>query len=97
MTEGWRLPLRERPPLPVEVGALTPEGLASLSSAEIERLQLGMGRRTLPLAELFRVEGGPGPRLIFAGRCERLDGIGHIPMVERPAEFNRILDGFLRA
>jgi formylmethanofuran dehydrogenase subunit C len=68
--------LRGRPPLPVEVGALTPEALARLSSAEIERLPLGMGRRTLPLAELFRVEGGPGPRLILAGPCERLDGIG---------------------
>ena len=76
MTEGWRLTLRAPPPLPIEVGALNPETLARLSTAELERMPLPRGRRTLLLAEIFRVEGGPGPRLTFAGPCERLDGIG---------------------
>ena len=76
MTEGWRLILREPPPLPIEVSALSPEALARLSAAELERTPLALGRRTLALAELFRVEGGPGPRLTFAGPCARLDGIG---------------------
>ena len=73
---GWRLILRERPPLPVEVGALNPERLADLTRAELERLPLALGRRGVPLAELFKVEGAPGPRLVFAGDCARLDGIG---------------------
>jgi formylmethanofuran dehydrogenase subunit C len=76
VSEVWRLTLRERPPLPVEVGALNPEALADLSVAELERVPLALGRRSIPLAELFRVEGRPGPRLVFAGDCERLDGIG---------------------
>jgi formylmethanofuran dehydrogenase subunit C len=77
MLEGWRLTLRERPPLPIEVGALNPERLAKITPAELERLPLAPGRRGMPLAELFRVEGAPGPRLVFAGDgCERLDGIG---------------------
>jgi formylmethanofuran dehydrogenase subunit C len=76
MLEGWRLTLRERPPLPIEVGTLNPERLANVTRAELERLPLARGRRSIPLAELFKVEGAPGARLIFAGACERLDGIG---------------------
>jgi formylmethanofuran dehydrogenase subunit C len=77
VSEGWRLTLRERPPLPVEVGALNPEALAKLSPAELERLPLALGRREVPLAELFKVEGGTGARVVFAGEgCERLDGVG---------------------
>ena len=76
MTTGWRLTVRERPPLPIEVGSLSPEALAALAVAEIERLPLALGRRRVALAEFFKVDGAPGPRLIFAGPCERLDGIG---------------------
>jgi formylmethanofuran dehydrogenase subunit C len=77
VSEGWRLTLRERPPLPIEAGTLNPEALAELSSQDIERLPLALGRRQVPLAELFKVAGGPGPRLVFAGEgCDRLDGIG---------------------
>ena len=77
MSGGWRLTLRERPPLPVEVGALTPERLADVTQAELERLPLALGRRSVPLSELFKVEGGPGARLVFASEgCERLDGVG---------------------
>ena len=76
MSGGWLLTLRERPPLPVEVGALNPEALADSSVAELERMPLALGRRSISLAELFRVEGRPGPRLVLAGDCERLDGIG---------------------
>jgi formylmethanofuran dehydrogenase subunit C len=74
--EGWKLTLRDRPPLPVEVGCLNPEALAHASAAELERMSLSLGRRTVALADLFRIEGGPGSRLVFAGSCERLDGIG---------------------
>jgi formylmethanofuran dehydrogenase subunit C len=76
MSEGWRLSLRERPPLPIEVGALIPERLAQMTRAELERLPLAIGRHTVALAELFRVDGAPGPLLVFAGDCDRLDGIG---------------------
>jgi pimeloyl-ACP methyl ester carboxylesterase len=39
----------------------------------------------------------PGQIDLLPGPKQRMEGVGHIPMVERPAEFNRILDGFLRA
>jgi formylmethanofuran dehydrogenase subunit C len=69
--------LRARPPLPIEVGALNPEALAKFSAAQVERLPLALGRCSLPLAELVKVEGAPGPRLVFAGEgCDRLDGVG---------------------
>jgi formylmethanofuran dehydrogenase subunit C len=76
MTDGWRLTVRERPPLPIEVGSLNPQAFATLTPFEIERLPLAIGRRNVALAEIFKVEGQPGPQVIFAGPCERLDGIG---------------------
>ncbi len=76
MSEGWQLMVRERPPLPVEVGSLLPERLAGLTRAEVERLPLALGRRTVALADLFSLAGGPGPRLVLAGPCDRLDGVG---------------------
>ena len=39
----------------------------------------------------------PGQIDLLPGPKQLLEGVGHIPMVERPAEFNRILDGFLRS
>ena len=76
MTDGWRLTVRERPPLRVEVGNLNPQALATLTVSEVERLPLPMGRRNIALAEIFKSEGQPGPRVTFQGSCERLDGIG---------------------
>ncbi len=76
MTAGWRLFLRERPPLPLEVGSLNPETLAALSIPGVERLPLALGRRKVAVADVFKVEGAPGPCLVFTGPCERLDGIG---------------------
>lgn len=76
MTAGWRLTLRESPPMPIEIGNLNPETLAALAIAEAERLPLAFGRRRAAVADFFKVEGAPGSRLVFAGPCERLDGIG---------------------
>jgi formylmethanofuran dehydrogenase subunit C len=76
MTDGWRLTVRERPPLRVEVGNLNPQALATLTVSEVERFPLPMGRRNIALAEIFKSEGQPGPRVTFQGSCERLDGIG---------------------
>jgi len=73
---GYRLLLRAQPQLPLEASPLSPAGLSKLRLAAVERLPLGSGRRTIALAELFRVEGGPGPSLVIAGDCRRLDGIG---------------------
>ena len=33
---------------------------------------------------------------LWEGRCYRLDGLGHAPFWEAPAEFNSVLDHFLR-
>ena len=85
MTDGWRLTVRERPPLRVEVGSLNPQALATLTVSEVERLPLPMGRRNIALAEIFKFEGQPGPRVTFHGSCERLDGIDRCLIVGRVA------------
>jgi pimeloyl-ACP methyl ester carboxylesterase len=33
---------------------------------------------------------------LWEGRCHRLDGLGHAPFWEAPAQFDPVLDGFLR-
>lgn len=42
---------------PVDASRLSPTGLAGLAPAEIERLPLRVGNRSLPLAELRRAAG----------------------------------------
>jgi formylmethanofuran dehydrogenase subunit C len=76
MSEGWRLTVRERPPLRIEVGGLNPQALAALTSSEVERLPLITGRQAIDLAQIFKVEGQSGSRVVLHGDCERLDGIG---------------------
>ena len=63
-------------PLPVEVEGITPDRLREKSLAEIERLEVFHGNRSVPLAELFRVSGDPTDgRIDFEGD---LSGVHHI-------------------
>lgn len=39
----------------------------------------------------------PGQIDLLDGPKVRINGCGHMPMLEKPAEFNRVLDGFLRS
>ncbi len=74
---GWRFALRQVPALRVDLRGITPAALAGLSPAEVERLPLGHGNTTLPLAELFSVaRGADSDVLTFDGDLSRFDRVG---------------------
>src|SRR5581483_882410 len=58
-----------------------------LSGLAVETLAIGTGRDALVAPDQAM--------LVPAQRQERIADSGHIPMIERPAEFNRILNEFL--
>ncbi|CAD5372154.1 Formyltransferase/hydrolase complex Fhc subunit C [Rubrivivax sp. A210] len=69
------LRLRQVPGLRLDLRGLTPAALAPLAAADIERLPVAQGNRTLPLAEFFDVSviGEDSDRLVFEGDCSRCD------------------------
>jgi|KBSSwiStaDraftv2_1062776.scaffolds.fasta_scaffold00729_19 formylmethanofuran dehydrogenase subunit C len=73
---GWRLALRQVPALRVDLRGIVPNALDGLSCAEIERLPVGHGNATLPLAEFFRVEADSGNAIVVAGDLARFDRVG---------------------
>jgi pimeloyl-ACP methyl ester carboxylesterase len=58
-----------------------------LSGLSVETLSIGTDRDKLVAPDQYG--------LVPAQRLERIAETGHIPMIERPAEFNRILNEFL--
>jgi formylmethanofuran dehydrogenase subunit C len=73
------LTLRHPSPIPVELDGITPDRLSHLSLADIERLPILHGNRSIPLAELFRVDSESTsctePALCFRGTttaCKRI-------------------------
>lgn len=71
------LTLRAAPPGPIEVDGITPDRLAGLTSAAVERLPVQVGRHTEALGEFFRVEGDASDLVAtILGGCERVKGIG---------------------
>lgn len=70
------LRLKQMPPQRVDVSALTPDRLAGRPIAEIARIELGLGRRRVAVADLFEVQGSDAADLRFEGNCGRLDRIG---------------------
>jgi len=73
---GWRLELRQAPPLRVDLRGVTPAALATLTSAEVERLPVGHGNTLQPLGEFFRVTPADDEMLVLAGDLTRFDRIG---------------------
>lgn len=71
-----RLTLKDEMPLRLSVKELTPERLARLSPAEIERLPVAMGNRPSCVGDWFRVAASADAALEFDGPCARIDHIG---------------------
>jgi formylmethanofuran dehydrogenase subunit C len=67
------LTLRAPAPARLDLSALLPERLTSLSEAEIAALPLGEG---LVCGDLFRIRRGDEPSLVLEGTDERCDRIG---------------------
>ncbi len=71
------LRLRAAPALRLDLRGLLPTTLAGLDAPAIERLPLGQGRGTAPLAEFFDVaRQGDDARLVLQGDLSRCDRIG---------------------
>ncbi len=61
------LTLRQAPPGRISLFGVTPDRLASMDLAAIEKLPLSWGGERLALAEFFSIGGKPGERMIFDG------------------------------
>ena len=70
------LTLREAPAAPVLAEAVSPDRLAGLSRAEVERLELRHGNRAAALGDLFEVSGGSAEDVRVVGDLARVAGVG---------------------
>lgn len=70
------LTLRSRPAQRVDLAPLTAQPLAGRSIRDLAALPLPSGNRTIPLGELFAVEGTPGTEIEIRNSCDQLDRIG---------------------
>lgn len=70
------LTLRQPPPGRISLVGITPDRLALLPVAAIERLPLRWGRESLVLGDLFRVGGSPDDHLLFEGGDGRFVELG---------------------
>ncbi len=73
---GFTLKARAAAPLRLDLRGLTPVALATLSAAEVERLEIAHGNALVPLAEFFQVASRSDDTLVFAGDLSRADRIG---------------------
>lgn len=72
ITITLRAPLDQR----IEMDAVTPDRLASLSERDIAHLPVWTGRRRGPLGDFFDVRGGHSARVRLEGDLRRVDGLG---------------------
>lgn len=70
------LTLKRAPHVPLEAEAIAPDRLAALSLAEIRAQPVFLGKRQLPLEELFDIQGQPGEAIEIHGDCSRVRWIG---------------------
>ena len=71
-----RFEVKDELPVRVSAAGLIPERLSGLSVGDIERLPLSLGNRRERVGDWFRVQIGDPTRVVFEGRCGRLDHIG---------------------
>jgi formylmethanofuran dehydrogenase subunit C len=70
------LQLRQAPPGRISLAGITPDRLAPLSVAAIERLPLSWGKQKLALADFFAVSGDAESGLVFDGFDRRFSDAG---------------------
>ncbi len=70
------LTLKERPHVPLEAEALTPDVLASLGHDEVRALPVVLGKRQCRLDDFFEVEGPGSEELEIRGDAGRVKWIG---------------------
>ena len=70
------LSLKAAPPGRISLAGITPDRLATLAAAEIERLPLVWGKTTCAVGDFFRVAGGHGEHLVFDGMHARFADVG---------------------
>jgi formylmethanofuran dehydrogenase subunit C len=63
------------PPERLDLSPLTPERLAGKSRNEIEKIPVGMSKRSAPVGEYFRVGGGDVAEIVFEGGSARFDRV----------------------
>jgi formylmethanofuran dehydrogenase subunit C len=76
LTTRTVLTLKERPHVPLEAEALTPDVLAPLGNAEVRALPLVLGKRQCRLDDFFEVEGPGSEELEIRGDVGRVKWIG---------------------
>jgi formylmethanofuran dehydrogenase subunit C len=70
------LTLKEKPHVPLEAEALSPDVLGKLSHAEVCAQTVYLGKRQLRLGELFEVEGDGSDELVIRGETTNVKWIG---------------------
>jgi len=73
---GWTLRAKQSPALRVDLRGITPNALAALDAAAVERLPVGHGNALVPLGEFFQVEPRTDDHLVFAADLARFDRVG---------------------
>jgi len=76
VSSGLRLVLRGPPQQRLDLSPLTPDRLAGLDRAAIERLAVGTTRETIRVGDIFIVHDGDPASLAIEGGSERFDRVG---------------------
>ena len=72
----FTLKLRQEPPQRVDLSILTPDRLAGLSSAQIEKIDIGVTKFSTKVGDIFEILPGDLKNLRYEGGSSRFDLIG---------------------
>ena len=72
-----RLRFKASTTLPVDARVLAPDRLAGMPGAELAAIELLVGNRHVPLAELAEITAGDAQELVIEGSFGTLDRLGH--------------------
>jgi formylmethanofuran dehydrogenase subunit C len=67
--------LLSEPPERLDLSPLTPERLAGKPRRDIEKIPVGMSKRSSVVGDLFRVAGSDASRIVFEGGSTRFDRV----------------------